>query len=501
MNVNPATETLYIVNPLSGKGTTALFSTHPPLEERIARLREYDRNRGHRLGRTRTPRQRRRTQVRWRGRRTPSTRISTSSSRGPSATCPSASGRSTSTGSTRTSASSSRSSSRSCSRGTCRRVGACSTRLPGSGTTLVQSLESGHPAVGVDVAAFNCLLVGVKTARYNEFVLESEIRDALSRLDTSRCQAPDRGYIGQWFAPQAAAELLAFRSLIGDYEHADVLRVVLARAARSARLTTHFDLDFPKEPQAGPYWCFKHKRECRPVERAEHFVRRYALDTLARIKAFARVRDRTAEAAILHGDARELPLDGPLRRRRHLAAVPRADRLPRAAPLRLRAPWPRRPPRARGRRRGGRNEQGRDRRVLAGHGRGARQRSRLAPPRRAGRDRRQRPPRPLPGDPRSRGPPARAPPAPPREPPHRPPRRRVLRRRARRPRLTLGRVGSPPEQAGEPGRERDDTEERDAPTDRRAAPVALVLDDAVDHHCERVERPEPTTAAITAEVR
>jgi heat shock protein HtpX len=46
MQVNPATETLYIVNPLSGKGTTALFSTHPPLEERIARLREYDRNRG-----------------------------------------------------------------------------------------------------------------------------------------------------------------------------------------------------------------------------------------------------------------------------------------------------------------------------------------------------------------------------------------------------------------------------------------------------------------------
>jgi hypothetical protein len=185
----------------------------------------------------------------------------------------------------------------------------------GSGTTLVQSLESGHPAVGVDVAAFNCLLVGVKTARYNEFVLESEIRDALSRLDTSQGQSRTSGqslpgYIGQWFAPQAAAELLAFRSLIGDYEHADVLRIVLARAARSARLTTHFDLDFPKEPQAGPYWCFKHKRECRPVERAEHFVRRYGLDTLARIKAFARVRDRTTEAAILHGDARELPLEG-----------------------------------------------------------------------------------------------------------------------------------------------------------------------------------------------
>jgi heat shock protein HtpX len=46
MQVNPATEALYIVNPLRGVGVAALFSTHPPLEERITRLREYDRNRG-----------------------------------------------------------------------------------------------------------------------------------------------------------------------------------------------------------------------------------------------------------------------------------------------------------------------------------------------------------------------------------------------------------------------------------------------------------------------
>ena len=64
--------------------------------------------------------------------------------------------------------------------------------------------------------------------------------------------AAPSAYVRRWFAPQAADELLAFRSLVGDYEHADVLRVVLARAARSARLTTHFDLDFPREPQLGP---------------------------------------------------------------------------------------------------------------------------------------------------------------------------------------------------------------------------------------------------------
>jgi heat shock protein HtpX len=39
MNASPATAHMFIVNPLSGKSMLSLFSTHPPLEERIARLR------------------------------------------------------------------------------------------------------------------------------------------------------------------------------------------------------------------------------------------------------------------------------------------------------------------------------------------------------------------------------------------------------------------------------------------------------------------------------
>jgi heat shock protein HtpX len=39
MDANPATAHLFIVNPLSGRALMNLFSTHPPLEERIARLR------------------------------------------------------------------------------------------------------------------------------------------------------------------------------------------------------------------------------------------------------------------------------------------------------------------------------------------------------------------------------------------------------------------------------------------------------------------------------
>ena len=89
------------------------------------------------------------------------------------------------------------------------------------------------------------------------------------------------------------------------------MRVVLARAARSARRTTHFDLDFPRSPQREPYWCHKHKRECRPVDRAAHFLRRYALDTAERVKSFARLRRRGRTARVFHGDARTLDLGGP----------------------------------------------------------------------------------------------------------------------------------------------------------------------------------------------
>ena len=174
----------------------------------------------------------------------------------------------------------------------------------GSGTTLVQALESGLDATGVDIAAFNCLLTSVKTREYNPFVLEQELRDAHSR---SREVGEDRpsAYVSRWFAPRAAAEMLSFRSFIAEYEHADVLRVILARAARSARRTTHFDLDFPRVPQTDPYWCHKHRRECRPVETASQFLSRYTLDTLARIKGFARARAKGRSATVVHGDSRD----------------------------------------------------------------------------------------------------------------------------------------------------------------------------------------------------
>ena len=43
--MNPAFAHLYIVNPLSGSSVSSLFSTHPPIAERVGRLRTMRLNR------------------------------------------------------------------------------------------------------------------------------------------------------------------------------------------------------------------------------------------------------------------------------------------------------------------------------------------------------------------------------------------------------------------------------------------------------------------------
>ncbi|MES1247778.1 MAG: DNA methyltransferase, partial [Actinomycetota bacterium] len=177
----------------------------------------------------------------------------------------------------------------------------------GSGTTLVQALESGLDATGVELAAFNCLLVGVKTAQYELPLLREELNDVYERIGVAPTKARKAStYVRSWYAPQARAELLAFADLIGEYVYSDVLRVILSRAARSSRRTTHFDLEAPRAPQKAEYWCHKHKRTCRPVESALGFLRRYTLDTLARVEEFAGVRDTDREARIVHADSRDV---------------------------------------------------------------------------------------------------------------------------------------------------------------------------------------------------
>ena len=193
----------------------------------------------------------------------------------------------------------------------------------GSGTTLVQANELGINSVGCDISAFNILLCKVKTDRYDLPKLKREAAEILGETAklTNQHAAPNQGtlfeggdapapvdgvasdYLRTWFAPQALAELTAFRSLIERCRYRDFFRVVLSRAARSARLTTHFDLDFPKTPTTQPYQCYKHSRICEPTKTAFKFIARYCADGVRRVERFAALRS-DANVQLVHGDSR-----------------------------------------------------------------------------------------------------------------------------------------------------------------------------------------------------
>lgn len=193
----------------------------------------------------------------------------------------------------------------------------------GSGTALVQANELGINSIGYDISAFNILLCRAKLGHYDIKRAKFEITDTIAKLRAMNNAAVKQGklwdenlpqseipgtddeYLRNWFAPRALSQLLMYRDLInsGNYQYKDLLKIILCRSARSARLTTHYDLDFPKIPQIEPYWCYKHQCMCTPVEEALRFLQRYSIDTLYRIEEFSNLRSN-AKYEINHEDSR-----------------------------------------------------------------------------------------------------------------------------------------------------------------------------------------------------
>jgi hypothetical protein len=174
----------------------------------------------------------------------------------------------------------------------------------GSGTTLVEASVLGMDAIGCDVSAFNCLLAGVKSAPPDVAQLSAELDRALAGPPLT---APAGEWLEQWIAPQALSELLGFREALARSPQRPALSVVLSRAARSARRVPHHALDEARHPINEPYWCHKHRRECRPVQDAARFLRRYASDSVRRLAEYAELR-QDVTVSVLHADARSAVL-------------------------------------------------------------------------------------------------------------------------------------------------------------------------------------------------
>jgi len=193
----------------------------------------------------------------------------------------------------------------------------------GSGTTLVEASERGINSVGIEISEFNVMISRVKLADYDVPAMEREVLDISRRTAEFSARefpegqgarlgrAPEEagGYLETWFAPRSLAEMLYFRGLIPEYEHQDLLKVLLSRTARSCRLVHHYDLATPKGPVGGPYVCYKHMgKTCGPVTTIVPRLRFYSVDTVRRVREFQKAR-RPATSLVIEGDSRTVRLD------------------------------------------------------------------------------------------------------------------------------------------------------------------------------------------------
>lgn len=193
----------------------------------------------------------------------------------------------------------------------------------GSGTTLIEANILGMHSAGVEISIFNCLISEIKAQKYNIHFLEKEVKDILFKtkefskwLSRGQKQATslensfkkyktDSEYLNTWLSDRALQEILFYCNEIKKYQYQDMLKIILSRAARSARLIPHYDLARPSKPVRKPYYCIKHRRTCRPVDEAMKFINRYSWDTIRRIKEFDELRTK-ATIKIIQGDSRNI---------------------------------------------------------------------------------------------------------------------------------------------------------------------------------------------------
>lgn len=130
--------------------------------------------------------------------------------------------------------------------------------------------------------------------------------DLVKKYGIDLKQSANKTFLDKWYIKNVRKEIdFAFELVkkIKDIRTKKVLAVILSRTIRSCRATTHSDLATLKEPQITSYYCYKHKKICKPLFSIKAWFDRYAIDTVNRLKVFARLK-RGSHYAIIPADSR-----------------------------------------------------------------------------------------------------------------------------------------------------------------------------------------------------
>ena len=94
---------------------------------------------------------------------------------------------------------------------------------------------------------------------------------------------------------------------IKDKKNKKIIAIVLSRTIRSCRATTHSDLATLKEPQITTYYCWKHKKICKPLFSIKDWFDRYATDTVYRLKIFTKLKTNS-HFTVIPADSRTVDI-------------------------------------------------------------------------------------------------------------------------------------------------------------------------------------------------
>lgn len=146
----------------------------------------------------------------------------------------------------------------------------------------------------------------------NKFATEKEkeflpiYQKLLKKYSIKLKQDKSSSFLDIWFMDNVRREIdHVFQTIKQekDVKTRKILALILSRTIRSCRATTHSDLATLKEPQLTTYYCYKHKKICKPLFSITSMLNRYAIDTLSRIREFNRLR-KPVHYSVLTGDSR-----------------------------------------------------------------------------------------------------------------------------------------------------------------------------------------------------
>jgi 16S rRNA G966 N2-methylase RsmD len=148
-------------------------------------------------------------------------------------------------------------------------------------------------------------------SRRKEKVFLKKYDALVSQYNVQLKQSTSNNFLDTWYCQTVRNEFEFVFSLITaitDEKNKKALSVILSRTIRSCRATTHSDLATLKEPQLTPYYCYKHKKICKPLYSIRSWFNRYANDTLKRLQHFCDLQVPATSFALITGDSQNVEI-------------------------------------------------------------------------------------------------------------------------------------------------------------------------------------------------